>query len=149
MKQTASLLMSVLVLTALPVVAAEAPAAPTPTFEIAAADLIAAGYSEAKEIKPAGDRFLAPVRYFRVSPALSPIDAKKDCKDCGNLAAVYAGETKTAPAWANRTDLIYSAGGRVQIRRYLAAKKLAVIVSAPDRTLAIKLANDLIKKFSE
>ena len=144
MKQTRLLLIS-LAFAAFPVLAADAPSGLT----VSAQDLLDAGYTSAKEVKPNGDRFQPPVRYFRVNPVLSTIDAKKDCKDCGDLAAVYAAEAKSVPAWADRTDLVYNAGGRVQIRRWVAAKKIAVIVSAPDRTLAIKLANDLAKRFAQ
>ena len=144
MKKTAFLLIA-LAGAAMTALAAE----PAPALTVTAQDLLDAGYASAKELKPAGDRFQPPVHYFRVSPALSALDAKKDCKDCGDLAAVYAAVTTSAPAWIDRTDLVYSAGGRVQIRRWLAARKIAVIVSAPDRTLAIKLANDLVKRYAQ
>ena len=120
------------------------------SMDASADDLAAAGFTGANAVEPSKDRFLPPVRYFRVDQALSAADAKRDCPDCQNLVAVFIGATTAAPDWSNpNINPVRRVGGRTQVRKYLATSKTAIIVTAPDREKAIALAALLVKKFSQ
>lgn len=125
------------------------PVSASAPLDVSVNDVAAAGYAGAQAVEPVEDRFQPPVRYFRVDQTLSAADAKRDCPDCRNLVAIFVGPAGAAPDWSNpNINPVRRVGGRTQVRKYLAASKTVIIVTAPDREKAIVLSNALVKKFS-
>ena len=112
-----------------------------------AEDLAGAGYTGVQPLDPAGNRFSAPVKYFRVKEILDDVDAKKDCQDCRDLVAVYAGESKEIPGWSiNQKNPMRKMGGRWQYRNYVGGAKTVVIVTGPHEDKVRRLGESLRAK---
>lgn len=117
-----------------------------PDHGVAAEDLEAAGFAEPRVVEPEDDRFLPPVRYFRVDPSSAPLG--NDCADCRDLVAVYVGESETVPAWfTNDSPPVRVMAGRVQVRRWLPARRLVITVTAPGQAEAGALSDLLVARF--
>ena len=118
-------------------------------LDVTAADLAAAGVSDATHIAPIGDRFAPPVAYFRSPETLSAADARKDCADCGDLIAVYVAETPVLPSWnGGVSQQFIRMGGRLQLRAYVPSTRRVVTVTAPSEQTLRKISRHLVDKFS-
>jgi len=116
-------------------------------YTVTVDDLTEVGMEEVRPIEPEDERFIAPVRYFRVTPPTEPLSGR-DCDDCGDLAAVYVNESATAPIWAESgTNPVRKIGKRIQVRHYEASKKLVIIVTGPDGEKMLALSDLLANKF--
>lgn len=128
---------------------AAAAAGPMP-LEVTVADLTAAGVADAVEVEPAGERFGAPVRYFRSSETLPEGAAKKDCADCADLIAVYAADSPDVPGWASEPrQQFVKVGARLQLRAYIVSKKRIVTVTAVSEATMRRISEHLVAKFSK
>lgn len=124
-------------------------AGPEP-LDVTADDLTAAGAVGVVEVAPAGDRFGAPVWYFRSAEKLSDADAKKDCADCADLIAVYAADVPSVPGWeSEKSQQFIKVGGRLQLRTYIPSKKRIVTVTAVSEATMRKISAHLVAKFSK
>lgn len=127
-----------------------ASAAERGSFEVGAADLIAAGVADAVSVEMTADRFRPPVRYFRSSERLSEEDARKDCADCADLIAVHVASYPSAPGWvAEASQQFVRVGRRLQVRAWIPATKRVVTVTAVSEQTARKISAHLVRKFSE